>query len=320
MVIQKIMKLIRASLLLNFIILFGVEAWFRPVYADFSFFESIFSDSSNSESSATKIESSAATVTLKSPPASLAQWYKPANKRQVWLHTMFRLRREMQAIAEYAGTSEQAAENQAALSKWIKRLDKDYNKIAEMVPEWKQEIKPRLIPELEMFAEKGDAYRLGKTLEMIERTCNDCHTYYQPLVTATYRSPHYDDIRLKNSDGSEQGFEDNMEQLSETVNRVLIALDDGYNEVALTASQRLVEQLNNLGDSCNSCHMEDEYPRERILGNATRQRFETLQANIKADQVKDSQKLMGEIAVTVCARCHNTHRIVYDLRNALLPE
>jgi hypothetical protein len=36
--------------------------------------------------------------------------------------------------------------------------------------------------------------------------------------------------------------------------------------------------------------------------------------------VKDSQKLMGEIAVSVCARCHNTHRIVYDLRNALLPD
>ncbi|MCK5336958.1 MAG: hypothetical protein KAQ67_12390, partial [Gammaproteobacteria bacterium] len=37
-------------------------------------------------------------VKLDTPPASLEKWYKPANKRQVWLHTMFRLRREMQAI------------------------------------------------------------------------------------------------------------------------------------------------------------------------------------------------------------------------------
>ena len=41
-------------------------------------------------------------VSLATPPASLEKWYKPANKRQVWLHTMFRLRREMQAIREYA--------------------------------------------------------------------------------------------------------------------------------------------------------------------------------------------------------------------------
>jgi cytochrome c553 len=254
-------------------------------------------------------------VSLKTPPASLEKWYKPANKRQVWLHTMFRLRREMQAIAEYAKQNDQKA-----MEKWIKRLDKDYNKIADMVPEWEKEIKPRLLPELEMFAEKGDSYRVGRTLEKISRTCDDCHTHYQPLVTATYRSPHYDDIKVRNINGALQSFEDNMVDLSESVNRILIALDDGHKPIALQASQNLADQLQNLADSCSSCHKEDEYPRERILGKATQQRFETLQININKGQVKDSQKLMGEIAVTVCARCHNTHRIVYDLRNALLPD
>ena len=254
-------------------------------------------------------------VSLKKPPVSLEQWYKPANKRQVWLHTMFRLRREMQAIAEYAEQNDQKA-----MEKWIKRLDKDYNKIADMVPEWEKEIKPKLLPELEMFAEKGDMSRVGKTLKMIRRTCDDCHTYYQPLVTATYRSPHYDDIKLKDSAGKTQSYEENMEVLSASVNRVLIALDDGHNAVAQQSGKLLAEQLQNLGESCNSCHKDDDYPRERILGKATRQRFEKLQLNISEGRVKDSQKLMGEIAVTVCARCHNTHRIVSDLRNALLPE
>lgn len=254
-------------------------------------------------------------VSLKQPPASLEKWYKPANKRQVWLHTMFRLRREMQAIAEYA-----EQKNQPAMQKWIKRLDKDYNKIADMVPEWEKEIKPRLLPELEMFAEKGDMYRVEKTLKMIKRTCDDCHTAYQPLVTATYRAPHYDNIKLKDGQGKTQSFEDNMDELSASVNRILIALDDGHNAVALQSGKILAEQLHSLGDSCSSCHKEDDYPKERILGKATQQRFEKLQAHISKGQVKDSQKLMGEIAVTVCARCHNTHRIVYDLRNALLPE
>ena len=257
----------------------------------------------------------AGAVSLKKPPASLEQWYKPANKRQVWLHTMFRLRREMQAIAEYAEQNDQKA-----MGKWIKRLDKDYNKIADMVPEWEKEIKPKLLPELEMFAKKGDMYRVDKTLKMIKRTCDDCHTYYQPLVTATYRSPHYENIKLKDSSGKTQSFEDNMDDLSKSVNRILIALDDGHNPIALQASKRLADQLQKLGDSCNSCHKDDEYPRQRILGEVTQQRFETLQASISEGRVKDSQKLMGKIAVTVCARCHNTHRIVYDLRNALLAD
>ncbi|UCB54390.1 MAG: hypothetical protein JSW45_10640 [Thiotrichales bacterium] len=253
-------------------------------------------------------------VSLDTPPASLEKWYKPANKRQVWLHTMFRLRREMQAIGEYAEQNDPAS-----MAKWIERLDKDYNKIAEMVPEWEKAIKPRLLPELEMFARKGDSHRVGKTLEMIQRTCDDCHIDYQPLVTAIYRSPHYDDISVKTLDGGEQDFEDNMDDLSKSVNQILIALDDGRKAKALQAGQRLAGQLKNLGDSCNHCHEDDDYPRERILGTDTRQHLEDLQTNISAGRVKDSQKLMGEIAVSVCARCHNTHRIVYDLRDALMP-
>lgn len=257
----------------------------------------------------------AGTVTIKKAPASLEQWYKPANKRQVWLHTMFRLRREMQAIAEY---SEQG--NKAAVQKWIDRLDKDYNKISEMVPEWEDTIKPKLIPELEMFADKGDKPRLAKTLKMLKRTCDDCHTYYQPLVTATYRSPYYEDIEIKGTDGKTHSFEDNMEQLSKSVNRIVIALDDGHQAVALQSSKELAGQLHDLGSSCSDCHKDDDYPKERILGKATQQRFEKLQLNIKEGRIKDSQKLTGEIAVTVCARCHNTHRITSDLRNALLPD
>ena len=263
----------------------------------------------------TKLAVADSKVSLDPPPASLEQWYKPANKRQVWLHTMFRLRREMQAIGEYA-----KVDDRDAMEKWIKRLDKDYNKIADMVPEWEDAIKPKLLSELEMFAEKGDMYRLGKTLKMITRTCDDCHTYYQPLVTATYRSPYYDDIKLRGSDGKVQSFEENMEALSASVNRILIALKDGHNAVALQSSEQLAVQLNDLGGSCAGCHKDDDYPYERILGKATKQRFDKLQGYISKGQVKDSQKLMGEIAVTVCARCHNTHRIVYDLRNALLPD
>jgi len=255
-----------------------------------------------------------AKVSLKQPPTSLEQWYKPANKRQVWLHTMFKLRREMQAIRENAANGDKVA-----TQKWIKRLDKHYNKIADMVPEWENEIKPRLISELEMFAEKGDTHRLNKTLKMIKRTCDDCHTVYQPLVTATYRSPYYDVIKLKDAEGEIHSFEENMEQLSQTLNRILIALDDGHNSVALMSSKKLVEGLHTLGNSCNGCHKDDAYPKERILGAETDRRFEELHKNISEGKVKDSQKLMGEIAVTVCARCHNTHRISSDLRNALLP-
>ena len=252
-------------------------------------------------------------VTLKQPPESLKEWYKPENKRQVWLHTMFRLRREMQAINEASLNKD--VKN---MQKWLDRLDKDYHKIADMVPEWESEIKPRLLSELEMFIEKKDFYRIGKTIEMIQITCDDCHKTYQPLVTATYRSPYYDDIKIKDDLGNAQSFEDNMHDLSTSVNQILIALDDGHKAAALDASQTLSDHLSVLQTSCNQCHKNDKYPVERILGKVTKENLKSLQLNIKQGRVKDSQKLMGEIAVTVCARCHNTHRVLSDLRNALM--
>ena len=254
------------------------------------------------------------TIKFDTPPASLEKWYKPGNKRQVWLHTMFRLRREMQAINEYAKEN-----NKPAMKKWIKRLDKDYNKIADMVPEWEKEIKPRLLSELEMFAKKGDALRVAKTLKMIKRTCNDCHESYQPVVTAIYRSPSYDDIKIKSLKGTSHSFKDNMDELSRSVNQILIALDDGHKPNALQARLNLKNQLHNLGDSCSSCHKKDAYPKERILGKATLKKLDSLETTIGKWRVKESKELMGKLAVTVCARCHNTHRIVSDLRNTFLP-
>ena len=251
-------------------------------------------------------------VTLDTPPTSLEKWYKPANKRQVFLHTMFRLRREMQAIKEHAKRNDKPA-----MKKWIARLEKDYNKIADMVPEWEKEVKPRLLSELKMFAKKGDVIRVNKTLKMIKRTCKDCHTSYQPLVTAIYRSPSYDDIKVKSLKGTSHSFNDNMDDLSNSVNRILIALDDGQKASAEQARKELQKQLHNLGESCSSCHQKDAYPRERILGKETIKKLDTLESTIGKWRVKESQELMGKLAVTVCARCHNTHRIVSDLRNAL---
>ena len=63
------------------------------------------------------------TITLKVPPKEMGKWYKPANKRQVWLHTMFRLRREMQAMAMYADKAQQAD-----LEKWANKFSEDYQR------------------------------------------------------------------------------------------------------------------------------------------------------------------------------------------------
>lgn len=252
------------------------------------------------------------TVTLDLPPASLSKWYKPENKRQVWLHTMFRLRRSMQAVEEYSQQN-----NAAGMQKWAVRLDKDYRKIGDMVPEWKNNLKPGLMDQLLEAAKTGNAKLAGKTLKMINKNCIDCHHSYRPLVAALYRTPDYDKVRVPDGpDGSSVSFHDAMESLSRSVNRILIAQEDGHRSSAVRAGKSLRDNLDNLGKSCAECH-KDAAPNERILGAATRRRLEALQQHIAQDEVEEARKMLGELGVTVCARCHGTHRTLADLREAL---
>ena len=254
----------------------------------------------------------AETISLEKPPESLAQWYKPANKRQVWLHTMFKLRREMQAIREYADQ-----EDAIHMKKWIDDFNRHYTKIASMVPEWESKIKPQLLDTLKKHTENEDFFKIALTLNKITDTCDNCHNDYQAHVTILYRSPEFDKIKINDVDNHPQNIENNMQDLSMYVNRVLIALKDGDNKRALVSSKNLELQLINMTSSCTRCHKDDLYPVQRILGEATKNRLKKLQNHISNKQIKESQKLMGTIAVTVCSRCHNTHRVAYDMRSQL---
>lgn len=254
----------------------------------------------------------AETINLERPPESLAQWYKPDNKRQVWLHTMFKLRREMQALREYAGQ-----EDSNSMKSWISDFSKHYKNIPIMVPEWKDKIKPQLIDTLKKHTENKDFYKVALTLNKIDDTCDNCHNDYQAQVTVLYRSPNFDKININDVDGNPQSIENNMQDLSMYVNQVLIGLKDGDSNRALIASKNLDLQLKNMIPACTGCHKDDSYPVQRVLGETTKNQLKKLQSHISNKQIKESQKLMGTIAVTVCSRCHNTHRVVYDIRNKL---
>jgi len=257
----------------------------------------------------------AESLSLEIPPASLSQWYKPDNKRQVWLHTMFKLRREMQAMRTYA-----EQEDANGMQKWMANFNEHYKKIPEMVPEWKDKIKPQLLTELNEHTKNKDFFHVALTLNKIDDTCDSCHKDYQPQVTAIYRSPDYEYLRIKDIHGNPQNIENSMQELSIFVNQILISLADKNNKAALVASENLDLQLDKLGDICSDCHKKDKYPRERILGKATKDNISKLQNYIREDKIKDGQQIMGTIAVTVCARCHNTHKIISDLREQIQPE
>jgi len=255
------------------------------------------------------ITKNSSTITLKVPPAILAKWYKPANKRQAWLHTMFRLRREVLAMNDYSAKGQQAN-----LEKWSQKFIKDYKSIAEMVPQWEEYLYLEKLSMLENAVKNKEYSSISPILKKISKSCMHCHDDYQTIATLMFRSPKFNEkIIAEGFSGEKISYDDIMVQLSNTVNRINIAIKDGYYSEARKQVEPLEEQMTHLATSCGDCHQEDEVPVERIMG-ASKELLPELAEQLEKEEQRKSGSKLGEFAVKVCAKCHSIHRLPSDLQ------
>ena len=249
------------------------------------------------------------TLTLDLPPASLGQWYRPANKHDVWLHLMFSLRRDMQAVSEYS-----ALEKPDLLRQWLDRLEKDYRRIGKLVPEWQDELELELFPKMR----KADSpEELGRLQHKLARSCEGGHREYRLVATLRYRAPDFDAVKVESSESlEEEEYGRVMQRLVMLVNRIKIATADGRWPAAGEALEQLQTRLQDLGESCSACH-KDKAPRERILGGAAKAALQQLADGLEKKEPHAVGRFLGEFAVASCARCHAIHRPLAQLRQLL---
>jgi len=241
-------------------------------------------------------------ILIKSPPAALAQWYKPENKRQVWLHNMFKLRREMQAARFYADNNDAKQ-----LEKWVARLSEHYLKIGEMVPEWQKKLDLKALADLQESAGSHRYQDVSRALDDLGEGCKSCHKDYRAVTAAMYRAPDFSLLEI----GPSTSYHVYMEELAKQVNQIKIASEDGMPDLALSFLPELEEGINALGESCSTCHEKDTrvYPDDSI-----RNTLASLEDSLKTGTLKDQGRELGTLAVLACARCHGTHRLAYDTR------
>ncbi|MBL4613925.1 MAG: hypothetical protein JKY27_03505 [Magnetovibrio sp.] len=241
-------------------------------------------------------------VVLKKPPPSIAQWYKPQNKRQVWLHTMFKLRREAQAIEMYA-----AARDAKNLQTWAAKFNKDYLKIAKMVPEWQARVNVQALQALATSVADLRFADVKPALADLQKSCTACHTDFRAITASMYRAPDFSNLKL--ADGV--ALNDHMVALSQQVNQVKIAFVDERTDAALSAYAKLAQGMKRLGSTCASCHENgsQSYPGAKVM-----EAMAVLEQNLKTGSLQDKGKALGSVAVMACAQCHGTHRLAYDAK------
>lgn len=243
---------------------------------------------------------------VKMPPNSLSQWYKPENKRQVWLHNMFKLRREMQAVEFYAQNKDPIL-----LTKWAQRLNEHYFKISEMVPEWEEKLSHDILANLANQVAQNKFNDIPKTLDNLSQNCQSCHIDYQKTTAVLYRAPDFSQITLTSKADSEIPYTQHMDKLSKFVNQIKIASEDGLKDIALSSLSDLKQGMKSLGETCSNCHKQEieSYP-----STAMSKTLVQLEQSLESGTLKDQGRALGTLAVQACARCHGTHRMSYDAR------
>jgi cytochrome c556 len=245
---------------------------------------------------------------IKTPPIELAKWYKPDNKRQVWLHNMFKLRREMQAVEFYA--QQQDAEH---LQVWTEQLTEHYLKIADMVPAWQKKLSINTMEELKSASEQQDFSSVLVQHKTLQKSCDSCHDDYQAITALTYRTPDFSNIQIT----PELSFVEHMDMLTRQVNQIKISAQDGNKSLALSSLAGLNDEMATLGETCVDCHKKDRKPYPSEMMKKT---LSSLKTSIESGTAKQQGRDLGTLAVLACARCHGTHRIAYGAKKHLVKE
>jgi len=245
---------------------------------------------------------------VKTPPNTLAQWYKPENKRQVWLHNMFKLRREMQAVEFYA-----QKQDAVHLQKWAEQLNEHYLKIADMVPSWQKKLAVETIAELKLASEQQDYQAVLVQHKTLQQNCDSCHDDYQAITALTYRTPDFSKISISDK----VSYVEHMDTLTTQVNQIKISAQDGNKILALSSLADLTQGMNTLGETCVDCHKKDRkpYPNEAMKSTLV-----SLEQSLTSGTAKEQGRDLGTLAVLACARCHGTHRLAYGMKKKLSTE
>ncbi len=249
------------------------------------------------------------------PPDSFAQWMPPKNDKPVWLYTMFGISEAIQAVGEYNTLGDKAL-----TEKWAKRLAKDYKRLPEMVPEWKDEVELKTADALVAAAGKGDSAGVDKALHKLGTTCRSCHKENRAMVKLIYGTPDFDEVKVESSETMEEiAWPKVMGRMGGLFNRIRIAQEDGRTDAAKQAADGLISTLNDVAGACGQCH-QDPASHDLIFNASVKQAMAQLgEAVGKGDAAATGQALQT-IGGGTCGRCHGIHRTLAELREALVPE
>ncbi|MBI2852854.1 MAG: hypothetical protein HYX84_07125 [Chloroflexi bacterium] len=236
-------------------------------------------------------------------PASLDNFFPPKAQGPVWLLEMFAL----ESYFSGTMTDVQQGDSASKISTNFKAFKTQYQKMSDMVPEWKNLFPMKPVDDLGAVLDSGDMAKIGPAFGAVGEVCSNCHVRNLVKAHQKYHWPSFDTVSIANPlGGTALGWKDYMLQMSLAFGGIGNDLKQGQLGNARKSYQAFSALFKGLPQGCNACHAT---PRTYFVDASVQALVDEMGKALDAPvtEAKKVEELSGAIGNESCMKCHLVH-------------
>ena len=246
-------------------------------------------------------------------PKSLDEQYKgsvPETMSSPYLFEMLKLTEPFEGII--VNTQEGDIAN--AKNSFNKFSD-EYDKISQLVPEWRRYWDRALVDKLgkDLNKDKVAVGTIMQDVKAIGATCDRCHGNEWPQVWAKYYWKDFDTVNVNTPMGN-MAWPDAMQVKATGFDGIPVNLKEGKRKEAYKSWQLYKTMLLNFKKACNNCHTTPRYyfVSDDVLAKVDKM-GEDIAGNVAIDTIIREQQQLGDN----CYRCHIIHQPAQRMKDKM---
>ena len=243
------------------------------------------------------------------PPASLDQYFPPKAPAPIYLIEMFNLAGPLEGI----GVDLQEQDIPGAKANY-QAFKTQYDKVAGMVPEWKDHFPQEPVTALGKAIDSGNPAQIGPAMGKVGEVCGSCHLLNQ--VKGQQKDPwkNFDDIKLTAPVTAQpMAFDDYMLAMAGAYGGIATDLQENQLDNARKNFQAFNARFNTLAtEACKNCHVDasgKEIPRKYFVDDSMKAMVNQLGQALAAPapDAQTIQQMSAAIGNDSCLNCHLVH-------------
>lgn len=236
------------------------------------------------------------------PPASLDNLFPPKAPAPVYLLEMFGLSGPFEGI----GIDLQEGDIAGAKANFD-AFQKQYIKMSDMVPEWKDKFPMTPVDTLGQALASGDPAKVGPAMGQVGEVCGSCHLLFQSKVFQKYHWPDFKIVKVNDPvTNKPMAWRDYMIALATSFSGVSNDLQQGQLDKARQHFKEFSVRFKTLPAGCAACH---NTPRTYFVDPSVLAMIDQIGKAVDATppDAKTIGELMGAVGNESCMKCHFVH-------------